>query len=188
MAVITFLNEGPGLLLMLGVMVALLAVLAILLNRSSKKEYAGRILFPVFFLELAVVALVLALGFRQGGGGEVGPRVVPILWIVGFAGLSLLLLVQALTGNEEKDPPWGQVGKLAIFIGIAVIYLVLMRYLGYSFTTLVFVFASMYYLGYRKWKVMVSVAAVWVVIAYFAFYRLLYVPLPRGILIDRIFG
>ena len=188
MAIITFLGEGIGLLLLLGVMVVLLGVLAVLLNRSPKKEYAGRILFPVFFLELSAVFVILILGFPEKRGGGVGPSVVPVLWILGISGLSIVLLIRALTGGEEKDPPWGKVGKVAVFFGMTVLYLVLMQYLGYYVMTLLYVVVSMYYLGYRKWRVMVSVAVVWAVVAYFAFYRLLYVPLPGGVLIERIFG
>jgi len=188
MAIITYLGEGTGFALLLGAMVLILGGLAFLLLRSPKKEYVGRILFAVFFMELAAVCMVLVLNFRQGGGGEVGPRVVPILWLAGISGLSVLLLIRALTGVEEKDPPWGKVGKVAVFIGLTVLYLVLMQYLGYYLTTVLYVVVSMYYLGYRKWKVMASVAATWVVVAYLAFFRLLYVPLPSGLLIDWIFG
>lgn len=184
----SYFEEGTGLLLLIAGLLVVFGLLALLVIRSSKREYAGRILFPVLFLEVAALFVVLVLGFPVGGGGEVGPQIVPLLWIAGMTGLAILLIVRVFAHAEEVDPPWGNIGKVAVMVGATILYLVLMRYLGYTVMTLAYVLFGMHYLGYRKWKVMVSVAVVWVAVAYAAFYRLLYVPLPTGLLFDRIFG
>ena len=85
-----------------------------------------------------------------------------------------------LTGKEEKDPEWGKVGKVFIFLGMTVAYLLMMQLIGYSAATLLYLVSCMLFLSYRNWKVMIIISGVWVIFSYIIFYRLLYVPLPKG--------
>ena len=188
MEVIKFLGKGPGLALLLVIMVAVLGIIAFITNRSSKKEYTGRILFPVIFMEIAFVFLIILLGFPEGQGDNVGPGVVPLLWIIGIFAFSIILLVKAMLGHEEKDPEWGHIKVVITYFVFVVLYLILMQYIGYFIATILFLIGGMYYLTYRNWKVMISLTAGWLVFSYLAFYKLLYVPLPKGKLISWIFG
>ena len=129
----------------------------------------------------------MALGFPDKGD-EVGPGVVPILWIIGIIGLGIILLIRGLLGHEEEDPVWGHTGKVTVFIAMTILYLIIMQIIGYNLATIIYLISGMYYLAYRDWKVMISLTAGWILFSYFAFYRLLYVPLPRGLLIEWIFG
>jgi len=187
MEIINFLGKGAGFKVLLAVLAVVIIGISILVLKSSKKEYAGRLIIPVFFMEFAILFGILALGFPDKGD-EVGPGIVPILWIVGIFGFSVLLLVRALIGNEDKDPEWGRIGKVSVFIAMTILYLLLMQIIGYYLATIIYLISGMYYLAYRNWKVMISMTAGWVLFSYFAFYRLLYVPLPRGLLIEWIFG
>ncbi len=187
MEIINFLEKGPGFKVLLAVLAAILIVVTLLVLKSSKKQYAGRLIIPVFFMEFATLFGILALGFPKRGD-EVGPGVVPFLWIIGIFGFSVLLLIRALIGHEDKDPVWGRIGKVSIFITMTILYLLVMQVIGYYLATIIYLVTGMYYLAYRNWKVMISMTAGWVLFSYFAFYRLLYVPLPRGLLIEWIFG
>jgi hypothetical protein len=71
---------------------------------------------------------------------------------------------------------------------MTILYLIVMQIIGYNMATIIYLISGMYFLTYRNWKVMISLTAGWVLFSYFAFYRLLYVPLPRGLLIEWIFG
>jgi len=187
MNTIIYLSKETGTLLMVGGAILLFALITFLILRSSKRDYAGRILFPVFFLEFISIFFVLSLAFKDQGQG-VGPAVVPNLWMVGILGLSLFLLIRTLMGLEPKDPEWGRTDMVGIFIGLIILYLVLMQYIGYFISTFLFIVVSIRFLKYRKSKVILPLVGAWILFSYFAFYRLLYVPLPRGTFIEIIFG
>jgi len=187
MNTIAYLSEGKGALLLVGGAVILFALIAFFILRSSKRAYAGRILFPVFFLEFISIFFLLSLSFKDTGE-RVGPAVVPSLWMLGILGLSLFLLIRALLGLEPKDPEWGRVDIVGIFLGLILLYLVLMQYIGYFIATFLFIVVSIRFLKYRRWKVILPLATGWILFSYFAFYRLLYVPLPEGSFIEMIFG
>ena len=102
--------------------------------------------------------------------------------------MSVFLFVKGIIGKEEPDPEWGRVGKVLVFIGMTILYLLVMQIIGYTAATLAYLIGCMLYLSYRNWKVMITISAGWVIFSYFIFFRLLYVPLPKGILIEWIFG
>ncbi len=187
MKIIDFFEKGIGLGILLVVLVGILLAVTFLVRKSSKRKYTGRIVIPVFFIELAVLFGILTIGFPNKGD-DVGPGVVPGLWIIGILGLSIFLLIRGLLGHEDEDPEWGSTGKVGVVIAMTILYLIIMQFIGYYIATVCFLAGGMYYLGYRNWKVIISISAGWILISYLAFYRLLYVPLPRGLLIERIFG
>ncbi len=187
MELIKFLGKGTGFMVLLAVLAAILVLVTLLILKSSKRKYAGRIVIPVFFMEIAVLFGIQALGFPDRGD-EVGPGVVPGLWLIGIFGFSVLLLIRGLSGKEEEDPPWGKIGKVTVFMVMTILYLFIMQIIGYYLATIIYLIFGMYYLSYRNWRVMLSMTAGWILFSYFAFYRLLYVPLPRGILFEWIFG
>ncbi len=116
-----------------------------------------------------------------------GPAIVPRIWIAGLIALNLFILIRAFAGYEEQDPKAGRIDKALLFIGLTIIYLYLIQYIGYFIGTFLFIIAGMSLLSYKKVKVMVAVAGGWLIVSYFAFYKLLYVPLPVGKLIELIF-
>ena len=71
---------------------------------------------------------------------------------------------------------------------MTVLYLVLMHYIGYFVTTFLYIIVSVRYLKYTNWKVVLPLAAGWILFSYVAFFRLLYVPLPQGILLEILIG
>lgn len=188
MEIIKYLGQGAGLFALLIAMLVIFGIAAFFTIRSSKREYTGRILFPVIFMELAFTFLIILLGFPEKKDAGVGPGVVPLLWIIGIFAFSLLLLIQALLGYEEKDPGWGHLNVVIPYFIFTILYLFLMQFIGYFIATILFLMGGMYFLNYRNWKVMISLTAGWLLFSYFAFYRLLYVPLPEGKLISWIFG
>jgi len=187
MELIKYFGKGPGFWVLLAILTVIFLGIVFIVLKSSKKRYAGRILIPVFFTELAFLFGILALGFPDRGD-EVGPGIVPGLWIIGILGFSILLIIRALVKHEDKDPKWGRTDKVAVFIVMTIVYLIIMQLIGYNLSTIIYLILGMYYLAYRDWKVMISLTAGWILFSYFAFYRLLYVPLPRGLLIEWIFS
>ncbi len=188
MEIIKYLGKGSGFWVLIIFMAAVLSAAGFLIKRSKLRNYTGRIIVPLIFIEFASVFGIMALGFPKGSADEVGPGVVPGLWIAGILLLSSFLLVRGLAGKEEADPEWGKTKKVLMFIGMTVLYLFVMQVIGYTVATLAYLIGGMMYLSYRNWKVMVTISIGWVVFSYLVFFKLLYVPLPKGILIERIFG
>jgi len=186
MAIIDFLEKGPGFIILLIVLLFLFFVIFFFVHRSSRRAYTGRIMIPVFFIELALLFGIMALGFPKKGDA-VGAGIVPLIWIIGILGLSIFLLIRGIWRHEDEDPPWGRVSSVGIMIALILLYLLFMQFIGYSLSTLIFLVSAMMYLSYRNWKVMIAISAGWILFSYIAFYKLLYVPLPRGILIEWIF-
>ena len=67
-----------------------------------------------------------------------------------------------------------------IIIAFLLIYLVAMQWVGYFFTTPVFIMAAMYLLNYRKFAMMAINAFGFVIFSYFIFNKLLHIDLPLG--------
>jgi len=188
MEIIKYLGKGSGLWILIVLMAAVFVAAGFLLNRSKLRNYTGRILVPLFFIEFVTVFGIIALGFPEVSNDEVGPGIVPGLWITGILILALFLLIKGLMGKEKVDPEWGKIGKVLIFIIMTIMYLFVMQIIGYTIATLAYLIGGMLYLSYRNWKVMITLSLGWVVFSYFIFFKLLYVPLPKGILIEWIFG
>jgi len=188
MKLIKYFGQGSGLFILLSIMLIILGIALFAVIHSSRKEYAGRIMVPLFFIELAFVFLIILLNFPAKKKIGVGPGVVPLLWIIGIFAFSILLFIQAFLKKEDRDPKWGRVDAVLIYFGFTIGYLFLMQYIGYFISTILFLVGGMYYLSYRNWKVMISLTTGWLLFSYYAFYKLLYVPLPTGKLITWIFG
>lgn len=152
MELIKLMGKGSGFWLLIIFMAVILAVSIFIVRKSGKKDFTGRIILPLFFIEFAVVFGILALGFPKASGDEVGASVVPSLWLTGILGLALFLFIRGLTGQEKKDPEWGRVGKVFTFLGMTVAYLFIMQLIGYSAATLLYLVSGMLFLSYRTGK------------------------------------
>jgi len=185
---IQYFSHDSGLYILLAILAVFLGLVVFFVSRSGKKEYTGRIVFPVVFMELAFLFFVIISGFSKTKESGVGPEVVPLLWITGIFIFSIILLIQALTGYEKKDPEWGNLKVVFIYILLIIAYLILIQIIGYYFSTALFLIGGMLFLKYNNWKVIISLTAGWLLFSYFIFYRMLYVPLPEGSLITLILG
>ena len=74
------------------------------------------------------------------------------------------------------------------FIAATVGYIVLMVLVGYFIASLAFLAVTMTLLSYRRRLVILAISCGWMVFSYLVFYRVLFVPLPQGLLINTLFG
>ncbi len=186
MDMITYLSKGTGLNILLAAAVLLFAGFSILIIRSPRRAYAGRILIPVAFIELVAIFFILSLAFPDKGEG-VGPAVVPMLWMFSILAISLLLLVQAIKRMESEDPAWGRVDLVLKYLILIILYLAVMNFMGYYLSTFLFIIIGIRMLDYKNWKVILPLAAGVILFSYIAFHVLLYVPLPGGTVFRLIF-
>lgn len=153
-------------------------------EKAAPERYVGSLLLPLVILMLAGVCFVQTLDFP--GGDDVGPAAVPYLWMA-FTGIfCVVLMVQAATRRGKPDPVPGKVAFVILFVAWLVVYLAAIDAIGYFVSSFVFLVGSMYVLTYRNHVVIFSVAAGWVVFAYFVFAQFLFIPLPVGPLLRPI--
>ena len=152
-------------------------------GRSKKIKYRG-IMIPVFLILLSFMFFVISYTFPSNE--DVGPSVVPRLWIFILIPLNIYLIISNLkqkgeiAEHSDKKPVYK-------FIGLLIAYLIGILYLGYFISTFLFLFLSLYMLGYRKYLTMLLIDLGWLIFSYIIFYKMIFVPLPMGILIEAIF-
>lgn len=175
-----FLDSTAGMGVILACLTASLAAIRVPTRKWQDGRYTGGI------LAIAAIALVgfvfLLLSFWFPIRGEVSAAVIPRLWVAGLWACCLYLLVRTLRGREDPDAPARGLSLVFEFMGLSVGYLVLMYLVGYYLSTLLFLIAAIITLGYRRWLRLLAVAGGWVIFVYVVFFRLLYVPLPGGVL------
>jgi len=174
----------PLLLLTIGLIV-ILTVFGLLIYRSNLSHILGRVMVIGFFLIISIVLYLQTLAFPANS--EVGPAVVPRLWILIIIPLSLLLLFRTFKRQEKVEANGPRMDIVLVFIGFLVVYLLVMNYIGYFLSTFLFIVSGMLYLGYKNHKVTFIVATSWILFSYVIFYKILFVSLPLGKLFEGLF-
>src|SRR5512137_1281011 len=136
----------------------------------------------------------MALWMPRGRIGQPGPGLFPII-----VGAFLVLtaagcLVQAcmtrrterLTAQSVEAPASEkrQVARVWLLIGFLVLYAVAVQPVGFPIALMLFLAASIWIFGYRKWLPTLGIAAALTALSYLTFVVWLKVPLPLGILSD----
>ncbi len=106
------------------------------------------------------------------------PALIPRIWITILLVISILLIFKSKTKNINRvhySPK-----TVLIIIIYLIIYLVAMQWVGYYFTTPIFILSTMYLLKYKKVTFMIINAFGFVLFSYFIFNQLLHIDLPLG--------
>ena len=153
-------------------------------------------LFAGLFLAAGIVYEVMALRMPRGRIGQPGPGFFPmivgaVLIVTAGACLIQALLVRRSAGSapegpDEEAPARGnrQVSKTWLLVGFLVLYILALQPVGFPIALTVFLAASIWVFGYRKWLPALGIAVALTVISYLTFVVWLKVPLPLGILSD----
>jgi putative tricarboxylic transport membrane protein len=151
-------------------------------------------LFTGLVLAAGIVYEAMALWMPRGRIGQPGPGFFPMI-----VGAFLVLtaggcLVQAfMTRRTERliaqpvaAPVSGnrQVARVWLLIGFLVLYAVAVQPVGFPIALMLFLVASIWIFGYRKWLPTLAIAAALTAVSYLTFVVWLKVPLPLGILSD----
>jgi len=162
-----------------------LMTVAYFMRKGSAPQILGRVMVVGFFLILCTVFFLQTLTFPTTAAW--GPAVVPRLWIIFLVPLSILLLVRTVLTRNQIPPNKTKANLVFTFMGFLVLYLLCMMMIGYFISTFIFIVGGIAYLGYTRWRTNIIVAAVWILFSYVVFYRVLFVPLPLGIVFERLF-
>jgi len=146
------------------------------------------------FLLLSVAILVHVQSFPAMPGQRVGPALFPGVIAAGLAVCALLLIARGIAARatEGERASWltadawlrsrRHVLAFAVVIGMNVFYILVVDRLGFIPTGIIYLAVLMAVFGVRLANGLVIAVVVTLVIHY-AFYKLLKVPLPWGVLV-----
>ena len=145
----------------------------------------------LIFFSAAVLTHVQ--GFPSIPGQKVGPALFPGLLAVGIAVCAVVLIVKGLAARAQGGDRarWAElegwtrsrrhVLAFGAVIGVNLFYILLVDKVGFILTGIVYLGTLFTIFGVRpKWILPVAMVAVLVI--HYAFYKLLRVPLPWGVL------
>jgi putative tricarboxylic transport membrane protein len=146
-------------------------------------------IFGAIFLLLGVVVLVHVQAFPKIPGQQVGPALFPGLVSAGLAVCGLLLIISGIRRRAEH--PWHEmadwmrsprhvIGFGAIVAGLAA-YILLAESVGFLIVAPLLLLVWFKVLGVRTGMAII-VAIVATFFIWYAFYKVLRVPLPWGVL------
>jgi putative tricarboxylic transport membrane protein len=145
--------------------------------------------FGVLLLALGATILFAVQAFPRIPGQQVGPALFPGLIAAGLCVGGLILLVRGW--RERASVPWLALQEwtrsprhllaLAVLIGAIVFYMLVSQKLGFLLSSVIILSALFYVLQVPPGK-SVGVAVLATLVIHFAFYKLLRVPLPWGVL------
>jgi putative tricarboxylic transport membrane protein len=144
-------------------------------------------------LLFSVVLLVHVQSFPRIPGQQVGPALFPGFLAVALGVCAVLLVVKGLASRREGGEraewvlfePWTRrrhyVLAFAVTIGVNVFYILAVDRLGFILTGVIYLGALFLVFGVsRRW--ILPLAIVVTLCIHYAFYKLLKVPLPWGVL------
>jgi putative tricarboxylic transport membrane protein len=149
-------------------------------------------IWGALLLALAGVLLWHVQGFPNIPGQQVGPAALPGAIAVGLAVCGAILFVSGIRARAAavrpgwiEWPEWmasrPQLVAFAALVGVNVFYLLAVERLGFVLTGIVYLFVLMASLRVRPGRALI-LAALLTLAVHYAFYKLLKVPLPWGVL------
>ena len=146
-------------------------------------------IFGLLLLVLGATVLVMVQSFPKIPGQQVGPALFPGLIAVGLCVGGLILLVRGW--NARASQPWfaledwvkspRHLAGFVVLVGSIVFYMLASQWLGFLISSTL-ILTALFYVSQVPLKRSVLVAVIATLLIHFAFYKLLRVPLPWGLL------
>ncbi|MDR1933961.1 MAG: tripartite tricarboxylate transporter TctB family protein [Spirochaetales bacterium] len=132
------------------------------------------------FMALAVFVFMSANQMLKVDKG-IGPGDYPKVIAAGLFILGAILSIDSFLRGFPKIEvkfSWKPVARTAVFIAVTIVYVQLMRLLGFIFLTPFYLFFAIYYFGYRKWRTMILVGILVTAGIHLVFREIFLVMLP----------
>ena len=145
-------------------------------------------IWGILGLLLCAYIWISSASFPTDAVMKIGPDFFPRIMATGMGVASILLLVQTHSVKEHQgkaeaisftDPG---IQRALIILVAAIIYVVVMQYLGFIPATIIFMMFMMYKLQFRQYGRMFLVAAATAICVQLAFQGMLDIQLPMGFL------
>ena len=147
--------------------------------------------FGALFLALGAVVLFSIQGFPKIPGQPVGPALFPGIIAAGLCVAGVVLLAQGWRRRQSSGEPWFEwddwvrsprhVAALAVLLGSVLLYIFGVNALGFLPTATIILVALFKVLRVPTGRALL-IAVIAALVVHFAFYKLLRVPLPWGVL------
>lgn len=176
---VSYLKKGPWLILVFLIILAGVSLLVIVLKKFKIKDISYDQLFAAGLFSIALFFYYQTTLFIIPEELDItSPALLPKIWVIVLLLLSVLLFIRP----QEKDPVKSNNSVITVLIIIAFLigYLAAMQWLGYYFTTPIFIAATLYLLKYRKTYAMIISSFGFVLFSYLVFSKLLHIDLPIG--------
>ncbi|WP_409968813.1 tripartite tricarboxylate transporter TctB family protein [Bengtsoniella intestinalis] len=116
-----------------------------------------------------------------GLGANGWPRIIGILFML----LGVSQTVMVLRGGikvKKVDFDWKESAPLLLTVGTSLVYVALLKTVGFPIMTPILMFLTMLYFGYRKYVKGIILSIIIPTVIYVLFTNVFYVFLPAGIL------
>ncbi len=132
----------------------------------------------VFIYAIALFFLVGSFSMKQDAG--LFPRLIAITLMI----INTLYAINILRGKAPIKKKIDEIvpKKMKYILVISLVYIILLKYLGYVITTAIFLPTSMYLLGVKRPRTLLVVTVLTVLIIYISFGVMLKVPMPKSFL------
>ena len=155
---------------------------------KTKKMSFANVIGALCFLALGVYALIETLGFKKYKNSVVGPEAFPRIMALGLIVCCAVLIVQSLLHRKKANDPDAPslslrmrgMRHMLLCAILAVAFVALWEPLGFLILTPVVMFALMYLIDMRNYKVMALVAVGLTLIVWLLFYKVLSISVPIG--------
>jgi putative tricarboxylic transport membrane protein len=140
---------------------------------SLRDPIAAAVIFA-----LSLTAFLLAGNYT--GGAELFPRGIAAIMMV----CSVLLFVKGVlrpTSGERMSA--GEMRRVAFVILMTVLYILAVRFVGFTTASIIFVVVTAYALGIRNYLLIAVSAVVFVGLVSYLFRSIFHVPLPRELIL-----
>ncbi len=159
---------------------ALYVFLLLFIYFIRRSWLTGDVVIASFLIFLGIYLYLQTLQFPVGKiTSSVGPASIPRLWIYGLWFFCTWLIWRTLKHPSTTPDHQGRITLPLKLIVLMIVYITVIRHLGYYLSTLLFLISGAYLLNYRKRILILGMAVIYIVFAYFIFYKILQVPLPQ---------
>ncbi|MCR5732285.1 MAG: tripartite tricarboxylate transporter TctB family protein [Sphaerochaetaceae bacterium] len=111
---------------------------------------------------------------------KLSPYLFPLAISIMLFALSISLLIEGRKKEEAKKDKSVHYRDMLLYILICFIYYLLLPYVGFLVSTVVFLIFTFRLLGLKKWSMTILLSVVATLFVYILFARLLHVMLPSG--------
>lgn len=140
----------------------------------------------VFFLFVGLFFAYQSISFPSFNlSNDVGAARFPLVFSLSLSALSLLGAIYTFTKPVKSSMPKG-IGKASVGIGLNILTLAAIPWLGFYISCFIFSCTLMVYLGIKNKARILMVSIAQTIAIYLVFQLFLHVPLPVGQLIEQI--
>ena len=157
------------------------------MTEESKKIQSklGRLVVPILLVVFCIWYGSIILELPQGPGeeGPLGPSFVPWVWAALLVVLTLVDIGTDYLGKAQENTQVAIERKgvfdACILCLLLVGFAVLMQYVGFSASVVVFLAVSIWWSGIRSWKIIIPYVVIFAFVVNYVFHHVLKVPLPQ---------